>query len=260
MSRIMRDTRQYAGVHQQGRLPAHPISSALGVRGATEPSRKRATRPVPSTSAQGYSFTVVGHERRVAHQAQVIPLVAIGCGAQEVHHEVRVRLEPEQARQLERAADGANLDAAAVGLEDARIEALDAHLHLGAPEPAHLGEGLRIDGIGARLHHQAHHAVGAVLVGGMLALDVVPGSGLPRGCLLPGGALAVQFGEGLVVRDAPAVHALLRLGDAARAALLVAWDAQALVPCAPLRRAGFGEAGSAASLSARNSSQTNQRR
>ena len=156
---------------------------------------------------------------------------------------MRVRLEPEQARQLERAADGADLDAAAVGLEDARIEALDAHLHLGAPEPAHLGEGLRIDGIGTRLHHQAHHAVGAVLVGGMLALDVVPGGGLPRGGLLPGGALAVQFGEGLVVRDAPAVHALLRLGDAARAALLVARDAQALVPCAPLRRARFGEAG-----------------
>ncbi len=153
---------------------------------------------------------LVGLEGPIGCQAQVIFLVGFGGGAQQVHHGVHVRLESEQAQQLEGALYLGVRGVAVVRQADALIQALDSHLHLGA---AQAPQGKKVSGhdsLGARFHHQTHHAVGGLLVGAVLCFELFPGSALPAGCFLPSGVRSVETVEGLVVGAYPLVHLALR--------------------------------------------------
>ena len=135
---------------------------------------------------------LVGPKSGFAHKALVIALVARGRGAQQVEHEVRMGLKAEQARERERPLDLRNVDATLVDVEQMLVEALHAHLQLGAAEAADGGERGRRDGIGARLDHEADHAMARRLVHALLALELIPSGHLVLGDLAPRRPLAIE--------------------------------------------------------------------
>ncbi len=112
---------------------------------------------------------------------------------------MHVRLEAEQAKQLEGAFDLGIGGVAVVRQANVLVQALDAHLHLGAAQAPQGNKLLGCDPLGARFHHQAHHAVVRLLVGAVLCLESFPGGVLPASGLLPAGVRTVEAVESLVV-------------------------------------------------------------
>ena len=101
-------------------------------------------------------------------------------------------LKAEQARERERPLDLRNVDATLVDVEQMLVEALHAHLQLGAAEAADRGKRGRRDGIGARLDHEADHAMARRLVHALLALELIPSGHLVLGDLAPRRPLAIE--------------------------------------------------------------------
>ena len=111
---------------------------------------------------------LVRHERRAAHELAVVLDILIRRRAVEVDHEVRVSLETEDAEIREGTRDLLHVDAAFVGTQHLRAQALHADLHLGAPELPEEPEPPRRDGIGARLDDEPDHAMCRRLVDSVL--------------------------------------------------------------------------------------------
>ena len=123
---------------------------------------------------------------------------------------MHVRLEAEQAQQLEGMPHAFHVGGSAVQGEDGGVQALDAHLHLGAAEAAQQRQAFRRDGVRARFHHQADAAVPCLLVGRLLRGHLFQHGALPRGHGLPRRVLLVQLAHGAVVRQRAVAHLLLR--------------------------------------------------
>ena len=80
----------------------------------------------------------VGAVGLIGHERAIVALVAFGRCGEQVQHDVSVRLESEETCKLESTADGFGLLAASVGLQDVRVNGLDAHLDFRAAERTQL--------------------------------------------------------------------------------------------------------------------------
>ena len=129
---------------------------------------------------------LVGHKGALGHKALVVAFVPLGRGAQQVEHKMRMDLKAKQACKRKRPLDLRHRNATLVDIEQMLVEALDAHLDLGAAQTADECERLRCHSIGARLDNEPHHTMLRRLVDALLPLKLLHRRRLPRGDLAPG--------------------------------------------------------------------------
>ena len=123
------------------------------------------------------------------------------------------------------------------------VEALDAHLNLGAAQAADEREGLWRHGIGARLDNEAHHAMLRRLVDALLTFKLLHRGGLPLGNLAPRRTGTVQTTHRAVIATHGSIHALLFVGNAGSELGLVCRNAGSPIALTALcyhRRQGIG--------------------
>ena len=147
----------------------------------------------------GIELDLVGLKGAAAHAGLVIEPIGLGRGAQQVEHHVRMDLEAKQAHQRERPLDLPHGDAALIGVENALVEALDAHLDLSGAQPPDGRERDRRDGVGPGFDNQAHHTVTRLLVDALLALELLEGRRLELGGAPPRRGRPVQNVHAAVV-------------------------------------------------------------
>ena len=85
---------------------------------------------------------------RLGYETAEILFVGFGRLAEQVHHEMRVRLEAEQAREVECAIDLRDAHGALVDVVNVLVKALNSHLHLRCTKCAQESEVLRRDQLG----------------------------------------------------------------------------------------------------------------
>ncbi len=156
---------------------------------------------------------------------------------------MRMDLKAKQARKRKRLLDLSHRNAALVDIEQVLVEALDAHLNLGATQAADELEGLRRYSIGARLDNEPHHAMLRRLVDALLALKLIHRGGLPLGNLAPRRTGSVQTTHRAVIAAHGNIHTLLLVGNAGSKLSLVCRNAGSPIALAALcyhRRQGIG--------------------
>ena len=125
---------------------------------------------------------------------------------------MRVRLEAEQAREVERALNLRDAHGALVDVVNVLVKALNSHLHLRCTKCTQEGEVLRRDQARARFDHQAHHAVRCLLVAHVFAFKLIERGVLMLRDRLPRFARFVEVHHSFVVGELSFVdQALLRL-------------------------------------------------
>ena len=112
----------------------------------------------------GVELDLIGQEARIFDKGPKVLDVFLRRRSFEVHHQVRMDLEAEEADQEHRAGDLFGRCGTAVDIEDVLAGGLDADLHLRAAKRAEGVQGLWRDGIRPCLDHKADHAVRGVLV------------------------------------------------------------------------------------------------
>ena len=186
---------------------------------------------------------LVGHKGPFGHKALVVALVPLGCGAQQVKHKMRMDLKAKEARKRKRLLDLSHRNATLVDIEQMLVEALDAHLNLGAAQTTNERERLWRHGIGAGLDNEPHHAMLRRLVGALLTLELLHRCRLPLGNLAPRRTGAVQTTHRAVIAAHGSIHTLLLVGNAGSELGLVCRNAGSTITLAALcyhRRQGIG--------------------
>ena len=156
---------------------------------------------------------------------------------------MRVDLKAKQARKRKRPLDLPHRNATLVDIEQVLVEALDAHLDLGAAQAADERKRLRRYGIGARLDNESHHAMLRRLVDVLLTLELLHRCRLPLGDLAPRRTGAVQTTHRTVIAAHGSIHTLLLVGNAGSELGLVCRNAGSPIALAALRyhrRQGIG--------------------
>ena len=148
---------------------------------------------------------------------------------------MRVNLKAKQARKRKRPLDLRHRNATLVDIEQMLVEALDAHLNLGATQAADEREGLWRHGIGTRLDNEPHHAMLRRLVDALLALKLLHRGRLPLGDLAPRRAGAVQTTHRAVIAAHGSIHTLLFVDNAGSKLGLVCRNAGSPIALATFR-------------------------
>ena len=222
------------------------VKQLLFAVGVPLPLLVAAAKRAAADEGAGVQLELVWLEALVANKAAVALNIALGGTAAEVGHEVGMDLEAKEPEQGEGALGVCRGGGAAVEGADILVERLNADLHLGASQLAQLGERRHAQGLGAGLHHQAHHAVRGALVGALLPHELSPLAALPSSNTAPAGhRRAVKARPQLVVAGGALLHQLLagsRLGGQlvflARNTRLAVGRTQAIALAAALGRAG----------------------
>ena len=142
---------------------------------------------------------------------------------------MRVRLEAEQAREVERVIDVRDVHGALVDVVNVLVKALDPHLHLRCAKRAQEGEVLRRDQTRARFDHQANHAVRRLLVAHVFAFKLIERGVLVLRDHLPRFACFVEVHHGFIVGELSFVdQALLRLREGNKVIPFIAQPAIAI--------------------------------
>ena len=148
---------------------------------------------------------------------------------------MRVDLKTKQARKRKRPLDLRHRNAALVDIEQVLVEALDAHLNLGATQATNERERLWRHGIGPGLDNEPHYAMLRRLVDALLTLELLHRGRLPLGDLVPRRAGAVQTTHRTVIAAHGSIYALLFAGNTARKLGLVGRNTGSPIALATLR-------------------------
>ena len=177
----------------------------------------------------GVELDLVGLVGRLGYETAEVRAIGFGRLAEQVHHEMRVRLEAEQAREVERSLNLRDAHGALVDVVNVLVKALNSHLHLRCTKRAQEGEVLRCDQARARFDHQTHRAVRRLLVAHVFAFELIERGVLMLRDRLPRFARFVEVHHSFVIGELPFVdQALLRLREGNKVIPFIAQPAIAI--------------------------------